>query len=354
MVGTGPFQLTDYVSGSSYTLDRNPNYWGHDEKYPDNQLPYVDQMRGLWMPEEATRLAALRSGKIDGLHAAGVSQILSVDVAQNLQRDNPEMQVTTFFTRSNNGFALNTHRPPFDDVRVRRAMQMALDLETISNAYYKGQSLWKPQGQVGEGATGYYIPFEEWPEELKGYYTYDPEGAEKLLDEAGYPRGADGRRFKVTTTFRDVYDLGYTEIATGYWAEIGVDVEIVVVDSPGFASARNEITFDMISATGGQNNPAAMTGYSRHAAFASPEWTALADAFHTATTFEEEAKAAVEYDMYILWRHTVVWGPKNPTFQAAQQWVKGWNGEWDLGPAEFFQVLARLWVDQELKAELGF
>ena len=81
---------------------------------------------------------------------------------------------------------------------VRHAIQMALDLETITATYFKGHGKWIPQGKVGDGIIGgYNNPFEEWPEEVKQYWRYDPEGAEKLLDEAGYPRGPDGIRFSL-------------------------------------------------------------------------------------------------------------------------------------------------------------
>ena len=72
LVGTGPLMQTDVVEGSSYTWDtKNPNYWGYDEKYPENRLPYVDELRFLLMPEVATRLAALRTGKIDFIGEQG-------------------------------------------------------------------------------------------------------------------------------------------------------------------------------------------------------------------------------------------------------------------------------------------
>ena len=57
--------FTDMVEGSSVTRTRNPDYWGHDEKYPQNQLPYIDTLEWLIIPEEATLMSALRSGKID-------------------------------------------------------------------------------------------------------------------------------------------------------------------------------------------------------------------------------------------------------------------------------------------------
>ena len=47
MVGTGPFELTDFVDGSSFTYTKNPDYWGYDEKFPENRLPYIDEFRVL-------------------------------------------------------------------------------------------------------------------------------------------------------------------------------------------------------------------------------------------------------------------------------------------------------------------
>jgi ABC-type transport system substrate-binding protein len=82
-LGTGPFMLTDYVSGSSATLTKNPNYWGYDERFPQNQLPYVNAVKYLIMPDIATALAALRSGKIDVLDGLAVSD------SQSLKKTNP-------------------------------------------------------------------------------------------------------------------------------------------------------------------------------------------------------------------------------------------------------------------------
>ena len=105
-------------------------------------------------------------------------------------------------------------------------MQMALDLETINNTYFKGDASTTPEGWLGRGLVGYVTAFEDWPEDIKQYYRYDPEGAEALLDEAGYPRGADGIRFGTDLEVRwdpagFSYDLGFFEVAAPYWKEIG-------------------------------------------------------------------------------------------------------------------------------------
>ena len=190
LVGTGPMELTDVVEGASLRWTRVPNYWGFDEKFPHNRLPYVDEINALFMTDPAARLAALRSGKVDVLGSAGQSQVRSIDQIKSLRQTNPEINTWIFVSRSEHAFAPNNiSTPPFNDIRVRRAMQMALDLETISETYFSGLADPTPQGFLHNAKLGIGTPFEEWPEEIKQYYRYNPEGAKQLLAEAGYPDG---------------------------------------------------------------------------------------------------------------------------------------------------------------------
>ena len=157
----------------------------------------------LIMQENATILAALRSGTIDYAGYNSNSNLQTIDLAESLQKTNPEIALTSWAQRSEVAFSFIVTEPPFNDVNVRHAMQMALDLETINDTYYKGFADTTPSQLIG--VKGYMFPFAEWPEELKKSYTYDPDGAEALLDAAGYPRGADGVRFKTrprTLVFR--------------------------------------------------------------------------------------------------------------------------------------------------------
>ena len=228
LVGTGPMMLTDWVEGSSVTWDKNPDYWGFDEKYPENRLPYIDQLRTLVITEPATRMAALRSGKIDYLGFIGTSPIQNLEQVESLLKTNPELGIWSAADAGHNSVGMNIQLPPFDDIRVRKALQMAIDLETINNAYYKGYADIIPQGQLSRHSSQAVIQFEDWPEEVKKVFEYDPEGAEALLDEAGYPRGAAGVRFKTDFMHLGRYNTDYVELVAAYWKNIGVDVEIDV------------------------------------------------------------------------------------------------------------------------------
>ena len=361
VVGTGPLMLTDWTEGVSKTWTKNPDYWGYDPKYPQNLVPYVDEIRALYMPERATALSALRTGKID--FSGNVPLLKTLDDVMSLQRTNPEITVTTTFGTATTVFTMNTHKPPFDDIRVRRAMQMALDLEEISDTYYGGLARWEPQGGVGKAVVGYNTSFDEYPEEVKQYYIYDPEGAEKLLDEAGYARGADGVRLKVHLHHRDVSDLGYTEIAVSYWREIGIDVDVGIYDTPSWVAARADTTLYEL-ATSYQAftfNPETWVTYYRTdykhrseyiGGYQSPEMTALYDAFFAAKTVEEQQRIFKEFDMEVgIRRHNQVWGPIAPGFVQAQPWVIGYNGEVTGNRPRL--ALVHLWIDQEMKEAMG-
>ncbi|MDE0448962.1 MAG: ABC transporter substrate-binding protein [Spirochaetaceae bacterium] len=357
LVGTGPFMLTDLVEESSGTFTRNPDYWGYDEKYPENRLPYVDELRYVVIPDEAAAYAALRSRTIDWKRWD-----TSLDAAESMRKTNPEIAVHEVFFRSVASFAPNHREPPFNDVNVLRAMQMALDNETIARTLWKGVADPTPQGLIG--VQGFYHPFEEWDEEVKQYYRYDPERAEKLLDEAGYPRGADGTRFTTTLNYGAWADLDYSHIAAAYWAEIGVVVEIDELSSAEYHErlfarsgkgmysqiARNN--FDPFNAVSWYHSNAQWNrGGSQW-----PELDAMVDAALSAPTPEEARRLIAEADEYAMSRHWLIWGPMSPIHFYLQPWLVGYNGELDggLGWGKGNDMYARLWIDSALKTEMGF
>ena len=352
-VGTGPFMLTDVVVGSSMTWTKNPDYWGYDEKYPENRLPYVDEHKVLEIPEEATKMAALRSGKIDFRRWT-----ISLDSVLSLQRTNPEIAVHTVWMRSSDSFSPNFSVPPFNDINVRRAMQLALDNETIAATLWKGYADPVPHGMVG--VTGYMVPFDEWPAEVKQYYRYDPEAAEKLLDEAGLPRGADGTRFKTVLNTSPSHNLEFSQIAAAFWAVIGVDVKIVEFPYVEYSEAFGARAYELTSSIAGAvYDPVMMVGWFQSgthmntSAVPDPEMDAMIDAALAATTIEEQKRLIAEADMYFIEQHRHIWGPRSPSYYFAQPWLIGYNGELQLSENEFLPLVARLWIDSELKEAMG-
>ena len=306
LVGTGPMMLTDWTEGSSITWDRNPDYWGTDEKYPENRLPYIDRLRALIMPEVATMLAALRTGQVDYVGTIGGAQMRTLDQVESLQKTNPEIVMWPRFNRSDQLFGMNSQLPPFDDIRVRKAMQMAIDLETINNAYYGGYADITPQGELSWAISQAVIQFEDWPEDVKKVFDYDPEGAEALLDEAGYPRGANGTRFRTVILHLERYDLNYVQLVASYLADIGVDVEIEVQPLASFVARRSEHDFEMISAEGGiKADPFSWAGGLRFIAWFAgpsntndPRYDALYNEREAATTIEEANRITKEVNQY--------------------------------------------------------
>ena len=314
------------------------------------------------MPEAATRLAALRAGQLDMLGTVGDSQLRSIDEVEGLARTNPEIVLHQYKFRSDNVFYLvGLERPPWNDIRVRQAMQMALDLDTVVDTYYKGYGDATPQGQIGNDVAGIGTPFEEWPEAVKKTYRYDPEGAEALLDAAGYPRGADGIRFKTGMAYFERYDVSYAELAAGYWREIGVDVEIDVlgVGETGVVTADQD-TYRISWGEGAFRyalpGPVTWLFYSERASrdgLQDPDYDALVNAMLAASTLDEQNRLAKEANMYIIENQFRVWGPETPQFQATQPWIVGYNGEMRIGDSETQSFLAYLWIDSALKAAMG-
>ena len=266
--------------------------------------------------------------------------------------------VWPFSEGNENVFTPHVSKPPFDDIRVRRAMQMALDLETINDSYFQGYGSTTPMGMTSVG--GFFIPFEEWPQEVKNAYTYDPEGAEELLDEAGYPRGSDGIRFKFALLRSSAQsDLSYDQLVASYWREIGVDMEIEIVDRPVVQAAIGARDFDMTGTrAAGVADPilsvGTLTSESQWNAVASndPVYDGLYETALAAGTYEEQKQILIEMDMHVIRNHWVIWGPDTPLFHVTQPWIKGYNGEAGIGALKF-PIFARLWIDQDVKQEMG-
>ena len=80
----------------------------------------------------------------------------------------------------------------------------------------------------------------------------------------------------------------------------------------------------------------------------------MIDALRATGDFEEYQRLSREIDMYSIEQHWVIWGPDAPQFQVTQPWVKGYNGKAVMGNFQFYEIFACVWIDQEVKAEMGY
>jgi peptide/nickel transport system substrate-binding protein len=331
MIGTGPYTLDDYVSGQSATLNRNPSYWGYDELYPKNQLPYIDTVKILIIPDNSTALAAVRTGKIDLIENINGQQ------AMVIQNSNPDLLDT----------------PPFTDIKVRKAMQMAIDIPTIAKTYYGGYSTNVPMGL--SGLQGHFTPFDKWPEEVKYSYTYNPEGAKKLLAEAGYPSG-----FKFTLTASNTNDMDLAQIAQSYFKAVGITMEIQVFDSVTFgAYTRQDKHTTMWQYSTFRNYPP-LPMMNQHYSVSYPFRHHLKDAYFddlwlqvkSATTDEQTVELILKADAYATANQWTIKFPAPDIFCFYWPWLKRFNGEVG-GTHGTMNIVSRMWIDANLKKSVG-
>ena len=218
--GTGPYILTDYVAGSHYKFTKNANYYDYDERYPENKLPYLDTITLTSVTDTAAAMASFIAGNLDFISRYAN---LSDDQAEQLIKGcNGNIQVASYAFGANS-IHLKVNQAPFNDIRVRIAMQKAINLEEVNAAYYGYETelhmptLWHP-------SLNGWSSLADWSDELKAEYTYDPDGAKALLAEAGYPDG-----FSFTVAIDGEADPDLFQLAKSYLSAVGIEMEITVL-----------------------------------------------------------------------------------------------------------------------------
>lgn len=199
-VGTGPFVFTEWIAGSHVELTRNENYWGEPAK--------VERLIIRGIPENTVRAIELETGGVDIAYNIDPTDEFRLTGTPGLILDKSQTLSTSYI-----GF--NVQKEPFNDVRVRQAINYALDVEAVVDYIYTGQAA--PAG-------GPLAPLVWGAIDVDGY-GYDPERAKELLAEAGYPNG-----FKTTIWTNDnPLRMQIAEMFQADLAEIGVDVEVLIV-----------------------------------------------------------------------------------------------------------------------------
>jgi len=201
--GTGPYKLVEWQKGSSLIFERFDEYW--------RGAPSIKDVELRILKEATTMMVALESGDIDQAY-----NIQAIDVPT--VKASAKLNYRETFGTSIWNIVYNCNLEPFNDVKVRNALSMAINKQDIVDGAADGA------GKVGniiltpetEGNPG---------EDRINYLKYDPQTAKALLAEAGFPNG-----FKTVIYVREDFTKKIGSIIQSQWKEIGVEAEVVVME----------------------------------------------------------------------------------------------------------------------------
>ena len=215
-VGTGAFKLKSWASGDRLVVERNPAHWNKDKVY-------LDQVVVRPLPDGTARYASLAAGETDAIWHDNADDIVKA-------KKNPAIAVHQYIGSGATVYAMNTKKPPFDDLRVRQAIRHAIDMQAFADTLYNG--LWKPaRDPYGPGS---------W---VKCASTkplaYDPEKARALLKDYGKPVA-----FKLTVTATP-RGRAVGQIFQEYWRAVGINAELNQIDQTTLVTKAFTREFDI-------------------------------------------------------------------------------------------------------------
>jgi peptide/nickel transport system substrate-binding protein len=348
-VGSGPFILTDWVDSTAMTLTANPNYWGTDERYPQNKLPYIKLMNYLIIPSAPTALAAMRAGKIDFDNSG-----LTVQSVTAMQQTNPNISVI-----QTEGAVLDIlpkdSIAPFNNLNVRIAMQQALNLPLIASTYYQGTANPMPQTLTSYYISGWGWPYPQWPASLQAEYAYNPTNAKALLAAAGYPNG-----FSTTLTADSTNDMALLNIVQSEEAAIGVNITLqpmlTAAITPFMQSSQwtglSQRTTGLIGRILAPLRvlPEFIPGNSvNFEGWNDPVYTAIYNNAMSASTIDQVKLYDQQANQYVAQQHILICLVTPTQYALCQPWLIGYNGQ-NFAFSNLIQTYgARFWIDQSKK-----
>jgi ABC-type transport system substrate-binding protein len=235
--GTGPFTVAEFRPNEIVRLRRNPTYW-------QPGLPYLDEVVYRIVPNINTRATMLEAGDVDMALALSIPDLQRLKTRRGLK-------VLEALGSQQYYITINNRKAPLNDVRVRQALNYAVDKEGIIRTVMLGAA--KPATAVYLNPTvDGYVP--------AGTYKYDPEMAKKLLDEAGLTVGAGGIRQHggrplslelVTRKGGTPGDFEIAELVQSMIKAVGVDVRLTVLESATFVPRvtlpPDRATYDLVN-----------------------------------------------------------------------------------------------------------
>jgi peptide/nickel transport system substrate-binding protein len=191
IAGTGPFQMdaANTQRGSQYQWAKNPTFW-------DSGKPYIDQIRQLVVPDDASAEAAFRTKQLDVLGDVGDGWNISFEDGERIKRENPAAGTLQSMHPKPLLLYINVEKEPFNDMRARQALSLSIDRDEFVNTFTGGKGGWALYGAM----AGLFSQ-----QEVRSMLKYDPAQAKSMLAAAGYPNGVDVEFIYPGKTYGDRY-----------------------------------------------------------------------------------------------------------------------------------------------------
>ncbi len=305
--GTGPYHITDFEAGQKVVLTKNDDYYDTDAN--GNQLPYLDTITYLYIADSTNIVTQFTSGKLD-IFGSNRTNLVNDSEAQQIASSGMDYYLDSIPSSQPEYLAMKSNQKPFDDIRVRKAMQLAIPMSEIHSKLLNlaGEpelsGLWNP-------TTTDWSTVSSWSDELVASYSYDPEQAKELLSEAGYP---DGFEFTVVISPDNNTDLW--TVAQEYWAQIGVTMNIETVsnfmEAKTIGTASGDARSTASTGAGACGSITAAINQTVDGGWASSLWTNDADytemvnGLNAATSLDEQEEEAKALDEYYAEQHWTV------------------------------------------------
>ena len=353
MNGTGPFMLTDYVQGNAVTFTKNNLYWDKEKIGGQSyKLPFVDKIIYRTIKDESAYITALRTAKLDLLEGVRWSAV------EELKKNAPALKWKRWVSTGGTFVAMRVDTKPFDDIRVRRALNMAVNKQEIVSSYYGGNAVLFGY-PMHPDYTGYYEPLDKMPIAAQELFVYNPEKAKALLAEAGFPKGFTFKT-QVCSCSPDHMDL--LPLIAAYLEKVGVKMEIQPMEYGAFLSAMTTKTHAPgYLMQNGHTNPTTSIRKSfvtkqtwNPSLYSDPELDK-----RMAETYAEPDEGKRQLLVKLMTRDIVekapyIWLPTPHVYTAWWPWIKNYDGELRAGSERPAPIHARMWLDQTMKKKMGF
>ncbi len=324
VIGSGPFIFDKFDKGVQVVAKRNPDYYFAG-------TPYVDEVDLLIVPEDATAVANMRSKQID---INGISQ----SDRKALKSSNPEIQMLDFPQNLISFMYWKLDAPPFNDIRVRQAVSLALDRDEMISVLYEGQGFYNNAVPAGL-QTWWLDPRSADMGPNAKYYKRDVDAAKKLLADAGFAGGLKVPMISSLNAYGNTFNQGI-ELVVKQLKDAGIQADLRPQDYAAYVGSTFLGKFDPGTMVWGLETPYPEPndylynmyhpkGARNHAGVNDPKLTPMIEKQGQTLDKGERKNLIFDIQRYISEQQFYVIGPVGQTTVATQPWVKNFNYQSD-------------------------